>query len=239
MALKKNRKKVRAILKALEPRILGKELPGMTCSCGAVHCGDAVAERIDPGGDSYPGQETQWALWSVRMKAHDGGSDWSCGLSFFVEADELRELFSRHFGNDKGENPYQLPISGADRVHKGLPAAVRIKENDHQIRFCVDWGREQEIARQLEELLQKNPRRIDRQSSAFMAIVTLLEQLNPEQYLGGPPPELPSESTWHLDFFGKLEEAAGSAREIFTQNSGRSISWRGSVYTNADVAFVK
>ncbi len=129
MALAKNRQAVQELIKELEPLILGREREGFSCGCGAIHCGTAVAEAIITAGDSYPGQETMWYLWSVQMKTHGEGSDWSCGLSFFVESNELEAMFNRYFGDQKKEEQsYKIEVDGADRVYEGLPAAVRIDD---------------------------------------------------------------------------------------------------------------
>ncbi|HET6746958.1 MAG TPA: hypothetical protein VFH06_02535 [Candidatus Saccharimonadales bacterium] len=237
MALPKNRQAVQALLKELEPRVLGKERPGFSCNCGVVHCPTAVAEKIEPGGDNYPGQETNWALWSVSMKAH-AGSNWSCGLSFFVEADELEAMFARHFGDQSDiEYPYSLSTNGKDRVYAQLSAAVRIQENDEQIRFCFDWGREQETAEYLKEYW--NSRRVPAGTEAYRRIVSLLEDLQPETYRGGPDPELPHESTWLLDYRTALVRASKEANHIFLQGGGSFTDHRGTVYTDLDVAFMR
>jgi hypothetical protein len=235
MALPKNRQAVQQLLRELEPRVLGKEHQGLSCNCGAAHCAAAVAERIKPGGDSYPGQETNWALWSVDMKAHNG-SDWSCGLSFFVEADELRAMFDRYFGEQNGtERPYKLDIDGANRVHAKLPIAVRIQENDDQIRFCFDWGREQSAAEQLHGLT----RRLSAGSQAYERVVSLLKGFQPQIYRGGPDPELSHESTWLLDYHAALARASEVANHIFFQGGGSTSDHRGTVYTDLDVVFMK
>lgn len=240
MALPKNRQAVQALLRELEPRILGREHEGMTCNCGAVHCGAAVAESIDPAGDTYPGQEALWYLWSVRMKAHGEGSDWNCGLSFFMDVDELDAMFRRYFGDQNGgDYPYRLEVDGASRVHEKMPAAVRIQENDNQIRFSFSWGREQDTAGQLDKLYNSNPRRMPAGSEAFKRVVTLLGSIQPEVYRGGPDPELPHESRWHLDYSTALKHAAAVANHIFFQNMGSTYDRRGAVHTNADVVFMK
>ena len=94
-----------AALKAeLEPMILGQELPGWSCGCGACTGAAAVATAIRPGGEQYPGQEVNWALWSVSMTPKPGehGQEWSCGLSQFIAVDDLRALFAKHFGASAG-----------------------------------------------------------------------------------------------------------------------------------------
>jgi hypothetical protein len=240
MALAKNRQAVQELIKELEPLILGREREGFSCGCGAIHCGTAVAEAIIPAGDSYPGQETMWYLWSVQMKTHGEGSDWSCGLSFFVESNELEAMFNRYFGDQKEEEQsYKIEVDGADRVYEGLPAAVRINENDDQIRFSFSWGREQDTAKLLDKLYGNNPRRMPAGSEAYIRIVSLLEAIQLEVYRGGPDPELPHESKWHLDYKSALARALEIANHIFFQNMGKTYDWRGEAYTNTDVVFMK
>jgi len=97
MALPQNKQAVLKLLDILEPRILGQEQKGFSCGCGAVHCDDAVAVEIIPSGNRYPGQETKWYLWSVNMEAKNGGSGWSCDLSFFIDPKELVSLLKQFF----------------------------------------------------------------------------------------------------------------------------------------------
>jgi len=240
MALPKNREAVQKILDELEPQILGQEQGGFTCNCGAVHSLAGIAVEIDPAGDTYPGQETLWRLWSVGIKPHDGSQPWSCSLSFFMNADKLDVMFKRYFGDQEEEGPlYQLEIDRADRVHADLPPAVRIQENDSQIRFSFSWGREQDAARELDKLYKSNPRRMHAGSRSFKHTVSLLVAIQPEVYRGGPDPELPYESTWHLDYEMALKHAAEVANYIFFQNMDSILDWRGKVITNADVVFMK
>lgn len=240
MALPKNRKAVKELMKELGTRILGKEQEGLTCKCGAVHCGAAIAVAIKPAGDTYPGQETKWQLWSVHMKAHGEGSDWSCGLSFFMDADELDAMFKRCFGDQKEEEgSYKLKVDGADRVYANLPAAVSIQENDKQMRFSFSWGREQDTAEQLNNLYRSNPLRMPAGSQAFMQVVSLLEAIQPEVYRGGPDPELAHESAWHLNYNTALVHARAIANHIFFQNMGVTYDWRGEARTSTRIVFMK
>lgn len=240
MALPKNRQAVQELLKELEPRIIGKEREGFSCNCGAVHCDTAVADEIRPAGDSYPGQETCWAIWSVHMKAHGQGSSWSCGLSAFIEADELDAMFSRYFGDqDEGECAYKLAVDGETRVRAALPVAVRIQENDSQMRFSFSWGREQRAAERLEALQSIVRRRLPAGSEAYLRVVSILEAIRPEIYRGGPDPELPHESTWHLDYDASLRRAAATAHHVFFQNGESFSDHQGTVYTRVDVVFMK
>lgn len=243
MALPKNRQAVLAILEELKPRIIGQSRPGWSCNCGAIHAGPAVAVNIDPAGDEYPGQETQWYLWMVRMSEHpDNPLDYSygCGLSEFVEAKELDALFKRYFGPARDEEyPYHLEISGDDRVHQGLLPAVRILENDQQIRFCFDWGRRQDAAAQLDKIFLQSTQRIPAKSGEFAKAFAVLNVLDPETYIGGPEPELPFESKWRTDYAQALHEARNLATHMFFQGVGSTSVHRGNVYTHMDVVFMK
>lgn len=100
MALPENVQAVQALVEVLSPKVIGRELPGWSCCCGAVKGAAAIATEIQPAGDIYPGQETSWATWTVKMQPKPGevNGGWSCGLSDFVPAQELKELFEQHFG---------------------------------------------------------------------------------------------------------------------------------------------
>jgi hypothetical protein len=244
MALPHNRKAVVSILGELKPRIIGKELPGFSCSCGAIKHDPATAVEVEPAGNSYPGQEELWFLWQVRMSHHPENPSildgYSVGLSRFVPLEELEKLFSAHFGeNPRGENPYTLEVDGAERVHQGLPAAVRISEDGLQFRFAFDWGREQEVARELESVCQSSPPRIPAGTEAFARIIQLLRELRPEVYRGGPDPELPTENSWHLNYQEALNAAEAQANHVFFQNTTTTIDWRGGIFARADVVFMK
>lgn len=241
MALPQNRKAVLAILDIIEPRILGKTHEGFTCSCGEIHCTAATAVEVEPAGDSYPGQEKHWYLWSVKMAAEEGHSGWSCGISEFIDSKELKDLFERHFtdqSDDEGVQ-YRLATREDDRVHAGLPAAVRINENRDQIRFSISLGREQEFYELLLKATDDSPRRMPAGSHAFNNIVALMRSIIPETYLGGPEPELPFESTWHLDYESTLNIAAKNANHIFLQGGSSVSDYRGSIYTGIDIVFMK
>jgi len=244
MALPQNRQAVAMILEELKPRIIGKELPGFSCSCGAIKHGPATAVEIEPAGNSYPGQEELWYLWRVRMSHHPENpgllDGYSTGLSEFIPTEEIERLFSALFGeNPQGENPYTLEIEGAERVHQGLPAAVRISEDGVQFRFAFDWGREQEVAQQLENTYQNNAQRIPANSDAFARVGQLLQELKPEVYRGGPDPELPTENSWHLDYPTALKAAMDQTNHVFFQNMGSTLDHRGNVLTGTDVVFMK
>ena len=246
MALPQNRSAVVAILETLkaDPRILGQKLKASSCGCGAIHLPSATAVEIDPSGDDYPGQESSWLCWSVSMKADDPmhGSDWSTDLTAFIPVEELDELFEKHFGPDLSgyDTSYDLPVHGADRVYRRLPAAVKIRENDNQIRFSIEFGKEQRTARKVQSMYSRLPHRVPRGSEGFDKLVKLLKNLPVEVYRGGPDPELPFESTWHVGgYHNLLTLAAASADHLFFQNGGSTYDHRGSVVTHWDVVFMK
>jgi len=239
MALPKNRPAVQALMKELEPRILGREREGFTCGCGAVKCGATIADNIMPGGDNYPGQEVSWPIWSVRMRTHETSS-WSCGLSEFIDRDELDAMFKRYFGEPAVfVEMYRPDVSGYDRVSMDLPAAVRIQENDSQIRFSFDWGREQYTSEEIYDLYRMNGHEFPVNSEAYIRVVALLEAIEPEVYLGGPDPELPYESTWHLDYVGSLQRAAVESNYMFFQGFTTSHIGDIDAHTETAVIFAK
>ena len=243
MALPQNRKAVVGILEEVTPRILGQERPGWSCNCGCLSHGPAVAVSIDPAGDSYPGQEVQWCVWSVSMEPKDDsckGSGYSVGLSDFIPSEELDEIFLRHFGPnpDQQDLTFMLSLSGAERVHLRQVPAVRIKDNDIQTRFCFDWGLAQDFASQLSVIKANTPRRIPAGDRTFKRIVEHLRTLDPVVYRGGPDPELPFESKWLLDY-QKALSLAEKADHILFQNSGSQSDHRGTVQTGSHIVFMK
>ena len=89
---------------ALEPKILGKELPAMSCGCGAIHSGKAKAVEVLPAGRQfqYRNQIALWYLWTVKMEEVDGsghGYGYSIGLSSFLSKEEIETLFTEYFGD--------------------------------------------------------------------------------------------------------------------------------------------
>ncbi len=249
MALPKNRPGVVAILQELGPRIVGQFYEGIRCNCSFVSYGPAVAVGIKPAGDYYPGQETKWVLWSVNMSYHpedlkrqlDG---YSLGLSEFVSDKELEQLFYKHFGNriwdtQDEENEYRLSVGGEKRCQLQLPPAVRINENDLQLRFNFNWGRAQEAGKQVLDLYYKSHERMPVGSPQYRQLVKLLLGLKPEVYRGGPDPELPFESKWHLKYDSALGHALQVADHVFLQNLSESLGDQGEYVIDADVVFMK
>lgn len=268
MALPKNRKAVRAILQEISPRVIGGESGPFSCGCGAISHGPAVAVAIKPAGDSYPGQEVHWYLWRVLMAERDRtpdglGYDYSIGLSAFIPVEELEEIFVRHFGkaSEEEERLYSLDVSGEERFYLDLPTAVRIHENDHQTRFCFDWGVDQDAAEALNRLYLASPKRIPAGSEPFQLIVEILDGLDPEIYQGGPNPDVAShifrfltrfmpflkdsgifqpldEGGWSMNYGRAFKKAVRKADHIFFQNMASHWDQRGSVETQADVVFM-
>lgn len=233
MALPENRKAVLAVLKELNPLIVGKNHEGF----GSY--GPSFAVSIEPAGDLYPGQEVMWPAWSVILQEiEDHLSYWTCSLSSFVETDELDKLFLRHFGNQAGyTNPYQLQVSDAQRFRSGLPPAVRIRMNSDEICFHFDWGTAQVSGKQLSKICEVSSGSIPASDSYFDQIVHILEKLDPEVYVGGPDPELPFESSWSLDYHAALARASQESKSVFFLSMG-SLLYRGDeVFTNTDLYF--
>lgn len=247
MALPKNRKGVLALLAIFNQRILGQTRPAMGCNCGAIHHGPATAVEIIPGGDEYPGQETNPVLWSVHMSEHPevkGEYSYSYCLSEFIDYEELEQLFNEYLGGNRSEiNPYRLDISGSARIDFHLGTAVRIKDNDRQTRFSFDWGADQVFAKKFSQVVsdaeRKSGRRILHTQSGYRDIVELLRSISPEIYKGGPDPELPFESNWLLDYQSAITSAVKSANHIFIQNSGSMINQDGEFSLSMDVVFAK
>lgn len=140
--------------------------------------------------------------------------------------------------NDESSS-YGLDVDGASRVYEGLPAAARIQENDSQMRFSFSWGREQEVARQLDELVEVYPRRLPVGSDGYVHVLSVLETIQPEIYRGGPDPELASESKWHLDYVAALDHAREVAHHVFFQNGVMDYGVRGEAHVTLDVVFMK
>lgn len=158
-----------------------------------------------------------------------------------AQIDELKAIFARYFGNKKEreKSPYDLKLHGADRVRAGFPAAVRIQENETQIRFSFDWGREQEVAQTFYNLYRNGPGRIPVNSYEFVRIIDNLRLFSPTVYLGGPEPELPYESKWRIDYSNAIRDARELANHVFFQNMGSTSDHRGSIQTRMDVVFMK
>ncbi len=246
MALAKNRPAVVAILAEVEPRILGKPHAGFSCNRGAIHEGPGVAVEVEPGGNEYPGQETHLSMWTVRVAHHPEDQSvldgFSVGLSEFIPFDEVKDIFARHFGtNPDFTNPFRLKVSGSNRYRLGYGTAIRIMDNQMQTRFCFDWGRDdQKLAEELEEIGGGNYRsRIGTKDLEFNRIISLMDELTPEIYLGGPEPELPFEPHWLPSYQSALKNAVVSANHIFFQNMGSSYGWQGKIYGSTDIVFMK
>lgn len=245
MSLDKNRKAVVAILNKVEPRILGQPHAGFSCNCGAVNAGPGVAVSVEPGGDTYPGQEVLWCTWSVHISHHPEDTSaidgFSVGLSEFIPANELDQIFARYFGHKpNSSNPYGLGIKDDDRAKLGYPTAVKIQDNSHQIRFCFDWGKEQKVAAKINNVASSSQeRRMAKGSGEFTAIVNIMQSIIPEVYRGGPDPVLPFESAWHLDYQAALAKAMADANHIFLQNNSSFYCAKSHFLTGTDIVFMK
>jgi len=245
MALPQNRKAVMAILEEISPRIIGRRHRGFTCSCGAIHADPGVVTAIEPAGDDYPGQEVCWAVWSVQIRHHPEDpkdmNGFGCGLSEYLPVEVIKAIFAKHFGpNPDRDNPFELPIHGEKRVRAGLPLAVRIQNNNERIRFCFDWGRDQDIAVAL-NMIERGltSQRCPNESADFEKIFNFLKSIDsPVVYQGGPEPELPFESTWLLDY-GKALDIAKKTNHVFLSVGGCYISHGVIEQTNGDVVFMK
>lgn len=122
-------------------------------------------------------------------------------------------------------------------MKKNLSSAVRISENDTQIRFCFSWGKEQVTAKQLESVFLKTLQSDDRDLLNY--VFYLLKQLKPEVYVGGPNPILPTEPKWHLAFQEALLIAKNLCLSVSIQNIGSSYNSNVGGKSNTAVVFVK
>ncbi len=236
--LPQNRGKVVDLLNILNPLVLGKRRNGLTCNCGAIHCGPGVAISIEPAGNDYPGQEAFWFVWSVKIKADDT-ADWSCDLSSFVSPKELDALFRERFGDAlEYDNPYRIQPSGSDRVHEGLPPAVRIHETDVGVFFNIDWGGDQKAAKIVEGLGRIEPERAPATSKKFQLLIEIMEKLEPVVYPGGPEPILPFEVKWIMDWQEALAKAR-SANHVCGFGGMSCGDHRGFVIAESRFAFIK
>jgi len=232
MALPKNRQAVQEILKELEPRVLGKERSELNQK--------AIAVAIIPAGDSYPGQEALWYIWTVKMEPLGESTSWSTDLSSFLSVTELDTLFNRYFDvQDTMDRTYRLDVDGVSRVDANLPPAVRIQENDDQMRFSFSWGREQLTAEQLYEIYQNSPRRLTTHDEAHDHVISILSSIQPKVYRGGPDPELPHESTWHLDYETALAQATTVEDHLFFQSLCTQSRDPVRAYIDTDIVFMK
>ena len=102
MTLPENVYGVRQLVEQLSPLIVGQPRPGYACGCGDSRCETpTVASAIVPSGDDRPGLEVLWATWKVQMQPHDGGRGWTYPLDYFVDTEEVREMFRTYFGDAK------------------------------------------------------------------------------------------------------------------------------------------
>ena len=224
MALPKNRPAILAILNEIEARIVGQRRDGFSCGCGAVHWEAATATAIIPGGNEYPGQEISISCWTVEMRYHpedpNNRNGYGYCLSEFIDYDELKEIFYRHFGNDQRETyEYSPKMNSSDRAVYGNDPLVCILDNESQMRFCFDWGNLQEFAKQMVKLYTGGQPRNKKDSITFKQVIEMLETINPMVYAGGPPPELSFEPNWLMDYKKAVEEAK-TADHVFFQNIG-------------------
>lgn len=102
MPLPENKQAVVELKNELEKRILGAELPRVSCCCGTIRSGPAKPVEVVPGGERYPGQETDFTMWSVRMRdvrSREPARDYnySTGLTSFIDRRELEMLFTARF----------------------------------------------------------------------------------------------------------------------------------------------
>jgi len=216
MALPINRAAVNALLEQLEPLVLNKAHKGYRCNCGRCSAGRSKAEAIIPGGNSYPGQETLWSLWNVRMKCLERGKSWLCGLNTFVDGEEINEMFIHYFGPRyrQDDNPYKLEFSSQRRMAAGFKSAVRVEEtaSHRSINFYFDWGVEQSTPANLRRYFN---RLITPADTPFNDVVAQLTLLQPSLYRGGPDPELPFESTWLLNYRAAINRARMASAVLF------------------------
>lgn len=246
MALPHNREGVKEILKTIEPLIVGKERSSSSCCCGTMQLSTAIANFIEPGGDLNPGGEINYWNWKVYMKSKDpSGNSWWCGISQFIPRAELEELFSKYFIKTKEENPYKLKIRSEERIAKNLPTALRISEKKESIFFEIDWGRDQRIAQDLYKIYTSDnysKRKVLYGDPLYEKIIKLLRSIAPEVYLGGPPPELPFESTWRTDYVQVLKEIESDKYKEIYMGSFTTL-WSGMTgktsYLFLDISFFK
>lgn len=230
MALPKNRDKVLRILDELEPKILGKVLNGYT------------AIEIIPGGDRHPGSEVFWNTWVVVMRKGVVGQEvyMHKTLGEFPDAislKELDELFLREFVvitlNDADAMRYDPPDEALS-VRAGLEPSVCIMENAKLIMFRFSWGREQVLAKLLDEIGRRQTTILS-SNELFATILDSLRQMPVKVYLGGPEPEHSFESYWLIDYQRALQTAQNTKNLIVS--TGPTLNGR--EVLSAEVTFNK
>jgi hypothetical protein len=86
----------------LEQQIIGKQLEGWQCNCGAVHVSDAKAVKVvypeDEDDNNY--MKVLWYSWNVKMQelVHPE-RHYSTGLDRFLSEEEINQLFAASFGD--------------------------------------------------------------------------------------------------------------------------------------------
>jgi hypothetical protein len=198
VALKQNRQGILAIVNALSPYIIGKPFPGIN---ERYPPGNAIA--IVPGGGRFPGRETQWLHWSVIIQTRTG-IRYLASLDAFVPVSDINALFAEHL-NIEINNPFRLDFRGEQRIYHGLHTAVAVFDNPEKTIFIVDWGIDQTTPTKLLTELGNGPRQLWVDSYGFDLVVTMLRNLRPIFYTGGPAPELQFEPNWLTDYQAALE----------------------------------
>ena len=214
MALPENRKAVMEILRIISPLVIGQQVPEELCTRGP-----ATAFEIIPAGDDYPGREALWPLWFVRSRCIETGKTLyeKGNLSDFISENELFNIFHRYFREVKN-NPYRIDIVGGRRIDDNLPTAVRIRDNNFQTQFCFEWGKEQDKADAIRKIYMSGGK-FAKGSDEYLAILSLLSEIEPITYKGGPDPELPFESDWLLEYQKSLDMCrTGKYRYVFFRN---------------------
>lgn len=244
MALPENRPAVMAILKEIWPRVIGKIQEDIFCGCGDAHVGKAVATEIEPGGNRYPGQEVNFGCWSVLMSPlnkKEGNHEYHCGLDWFIPHEELKVIFAKHFTNIHTKYPYDLDISGMERVENKLPPAISIMDGPKVVIIAIEWGKSQKEANRYNRYWNKNPEPIINGSKQYMVLVEFITKLNGIIYQGGPSDrEYEFESYWRTDLGKVLDELKTDSFKQFRVGPGNTLhNWKGDFFLNNDLMFLK
>ncbi len=202
--LPENRKSVLAIIKELTPLIIGKKVEGFECNCGCVKADGGTASRIDPGGDSYPGQETNWFLWSVDVACPETNKIvHSRDLTHFMPVVEIDAMFEKHFGNDeaiiqgrvKAGEVYNFPNCKNLPVSK-RPQMCKVRDNDRFTSITMEWGANQIHGKIVNEVSCTGTS-FNAGTPLYKKLLEILNNQKLNVIIGGPRPELPQyESRW-------------------------------------------
>jgi len=232
MALPKNRMATMAILEEITPIVIGQRPKYFPSKIGEI------ATEIVPSGDSFPSEEVFPLLWNVIIGNETVKDLYTLCLDAFIPIKNLEEIFSKHLGTNRNtKNPYNLSVSGINRVVLGYPAAVRIRDNSKFVELSFDWGEDQKYAREICMSFTHGDLRLKDPIEIKNLILLLKDVKNIVLYSGGPVPQLSFESRWIDNYESALEIARKSV--VVAVSYGTYTESKITVITSSTLTFYK